>query len=285
MNKTNRNLLVAVAVLFLLSALTYRQSVGRADRFQRGQLFLSNLNPDEIATIEISKGDETVNLRRQGDRFTTVEKQDYPASNASVNKFLRDLLEIGLEREVGRSDGLAQELGIEPAGEETIEVALISSADKEMVRLRVGESSEDGAGNYIQRLDEENAPIYLTSRGVRLSSDASSFLHKEITDHPSTEVVGVRASDFVLEKAVDGDKLELADLPGGQQLKASEVNRLQSVLSGLRYDDVFVADDSEVSGLDFGTSLKIDLADGSSYVLTHAQDGDRHFLRIRPMLS
>ena len=281
MSKTNRNLMVAVAVLFLLSALSYRQSVGRADRFQRGQLFLSNLNPDEIATIELSKGGETVTLRRQGDRFTTVEKQDYPASNASVNKLLRDLLEIGLEREVGRGEGLAEELGIEPAGAETVEVALVSTADKEMVRLRVGQASEDGAGNYVQRLDEENAPIYLTSRGVRLQAESSSFLDKAITDHPSTEVTRVQANDFVLEKAVDGDSLELADLPANQQLKASEVSRLQSVLSGLRYDDVFVADDSEVSGLNFGTSLKIDLADGSSYVLSHAQDGDRHFLRIR----
>ena len=84
MSKTNRNLLVAVAVLFLLSALTYKQTTGRADRFQRGQLFLSNLNPDEIATIELSKGEETVTLRRQGDQFTVVEKRGYPASNASV---------------------------------------------------------------------------------------------------------------------------------------------------------------------------------------------------------
>lgn len=281
MSKVNRNLMVTVAVLFLLSALTYRQSVGRADRFQRGQLFLSNLNPDEIATIEVSKGDEKVTLRRQGDRFTTVEKQGYPASNASVNRFLRDLLEIGLEREVGRGQALAEELEIEPVGAETIEVALISSADKEMVRLRVGKTSEDGAGNYVQRLDDDSAPIYLTSRGVRLSSDSGSFLDKEVTDHPSAEVVRVRAGDFVLERAVDGDKLELTDLPAGQQVKASEVNRLQSVLSGLRYEDVFVADDSEVSGLDFGNTVKIDLVDGSSYVLTHAQDGDRHFLRIR----
>lgn len=281
MSKVNRNLMITVAVLFLLSALTYRESVGRADRFQRGQLFLSNLNPDEIATIEVSKGDEKVTLRRQGDRFTTVEKQGYPASNASVNRFLRDLLEIGLEREVGRGQGLAEELEIEPVGAETIEVALISSADKEMVRLRVGKSSEDGSGNYVQRLDDDSAPIYLTSRGVRLSSDSGSFLDKEVTDHPSAEVIRVRASDFVLEKAVDGDKLELTDLPVGQQVKASEVNRLQSVLSGLRYEDVFVADDSEVSGLDFANTVKIDLADGSSYVLTHAQDGDRHFLRIR----
>ena len=49
MSNTNRKLLFAVAILFLLSALTYRQSVGRADRFQRGQVFLSNLNPDEVA--------------------------------------------------------------------------------------------------------------------------------------------------------------------------------------------------------------------------------------------
>lgn len=281
MSKNNRNLIVAVAVLFLLSALTYRQSVGRADRFQRGQLFLSNLNPDEIATVELSKGEETVTLRRQGDRFTLVEKQDYPASNSSINNLLRDLLEIGLEREVGKGEGLAEELGIEPPGPETLEVALINTADMEMVRLRVGESSEGGAGSYVQRLDEENAPIFLTSQGVRLSSDADSFLQKEIVDYPGTEVIRVVGSDFRLEKPADGDGLALADLPGDQQLKASEVNRLKSLLSGLRYDDVFVADDGEVSSLDFRPTTTIGLADGSSYVLSHAQNGERHFLRIR----
>ena len=53
MSKLNRNLLLVVAALFLLSRLTYRQSVGRADRFQRGQLFLANLNPDDVATIRV----------------------------------------------------------------------------------------------------------------------------------------------------------------------------------------------------------------------------------------
>lgn len=281
MSKTNRNLLVVVAVLFLLSALTYWQSVGRADRFQRGQLFLSNLNPDEIARIELSKGEETVTLRRQEDRFTLAEKRDYPASNSSVNRFLRDLLEIGLEREVGRGEGLASELGIEPPGEETLEVALIDRAGQEMVRLRVGDAAEDGSGNYVQRLDEDEAAIYLTSQGVRLSADAGSFLDKQIVDHAASEVVRVEGGDFVLEKTPEDDELVLAAMPAGQQLKSSEVSRLKSLLSGLRYEEVFVADDSEVSGLEFDQTTKIDLADGSGYVLSHAREGERHFLKIR----
>lgn len=280
MSKTNRNLLIGVAVLFLLSVLTYRQSVGRADRFQRGQLFLSNLNPDEIATIELTQGEESVTLRRQGDQFTVVEKQDYPASNSSVNRFLRDLLEIGLEREVGTGDALAQELGIEPPTAETLEVALTGTADKEMVRLRVGDTSEEGAGNYVQRLDEENAPIYLTSRGVHLSADGSSFLEKGIVDHPGSEVIRIEGSDFLLQQDPDGEDLVLQDLPAGRQLSSSQLNRVKGALSGLRFEDVFVADHSEVSGLEFDQTLRIDLADGSGYVLSHAQEGDRHFLRI-----
>jgi hypothetical protein len=281
MSKTNRNLLMVVAVLFALSALTYWQTQGRADRFQRGQLFLSNLNPDEIATIELSKGEETVTLRRQGDQFTVVEKRGYPAGNASVNRLLRDLLEIGLEREVGSGAGLAEELGLEPPGPETVEVALIDSASQEMVRLRVGDSSEGGAGSYVQRLDEKESPIFLTSRGVRLDTDAGSYLDKAIVDHPASEVTRLSGPDFVLAKPAEGGELTLTDLPANRQLKASEASRLSSILSGLRFDEVFVADDNQVAGLRFEPALTIDLSDGSGYELLHATEGERHFLKIR----
>ena len=38
-----------VVVLFLLSVWAYRSSTVRADRFESGQRFLPNLNPDEVA--------------------------------------------------------------------------------------------------------------------------------------------------------------------------------------------------------------------------------------------
>lgn len=281
MSKINRNLLVAAAVLFLVSVLTWRQSVERADRFQRGQLLLANLNPDEVARIDIAKGDETTTLTRQGQQFVVAEKQGYPASNASVNRFLRDLLEVGLERVVGSGESLSEELGIEPPTDETVEVALGNTADKEMVRLRIGKGFEDGPGNYVRRLDEADAPIYLTSTGLMLSSDAASYLEKQIVDHSSSEVRKIEGEDFVLERASEGGGLELSDLPQNAKLKTSEVNRLGSILSGLRFDDVWVADDPAVDALAFEEVLRIELEDGSGYVLSWAGKDDKSYLKIR----
>jgi hypothetical protein len=276
----NRNLLVVVAVLFVLSALTYRQSVGRADRFQRGQLFLANLNPDAVAPIRVTKGEETVTLKRQGDRFLVAEERDFPASNSAVNKLLRDLLEIGLEREIGRGADLQAELEIEPVGTETIAVDLEAAGSQSMVQMRIGRAFADGPGHYIQRFDEPEAPIYLTSTSVQVATDLSSYLDKVIVDHEGVEVAVVVGSDFRLERATEGEDLSLKDQPAGKKIRASEVGRLETALSGLRFDDVFVADAGEIVGLQFDRVLEIGLFDGSSYRLSVAQRDERSFLRI-----
>ena len=281
MSKSNRNLLLGVAVLFLLSALTYRQSVGRADRFQRGQLFLANLNPDDVATISLVKGEEVATLRRQGDRFLVAEKQNYPASNSAVNGLLRDLLDIGLERQVGSGEALEAELEIEPAGPDTVEVALAGTGDQEMVRLRIGKTFADGPGNYVQRSEGESSTIFLTSKGVQLATAPGSFLDKLIVDHDSGELRGVAGRDFLLERPAAGEDLLLADLAAGQSAKSSEVGRVASILSGLRYDDVFVADAPEVADLQFEPALEISLNDDSGYVVSLAQKDDKTYLKIR----
>jgi len=281
MSKVNRNLLLAVAALFLLSFLTYLQSVGRADRFQRGQLFLANLNPDDVATITVSKGEERVTLRRQADRFLVAEKRDYPASNSSVNKLLRDLLEIGLEKEVGRGESLQSDLGIEPVGAETVEIQLAGSGDQEMVRMRLGKTFEDGPGNYVQRFDEEDPAIYLTSSGVQISTDVGTYLDKLLVDHESSKVSFVSGADFLVERPEEGGDLALADLSAGEEVKSSEISRLGSVLSGLRFDEVFVADATEVAGLRFDPALEIGLLDGSGYVLSMAKRDETTYLKIR----
>lgn len=281
MSKVNRNLIVVVALLFLVSALTYRQNVSRADRFQRGQLFLANLNPDDVTTIRVTQGEETVTLQRQGDRFLVVERQSYPASNSSVNKLLRDLLEIGLEREIGGGEDLQEELEIEPVGPATVEVALAGTGGQEMVRMRIGRSFAEGPGNYVQRFEETDSAIYLTASGVQVSTDLSSYLDKLIVDHEGSEVVSISGADYLLERPVEGGDLALVDLPSGQSTKASEIGRLESALSGLRFDEVFVADASEVAGLSFAPVLEIGLADSSGYVLAIAQQEDRTYLRIR----
>ena len=75
--KTNAKLAALAVVLFAGSVWAYTSSTSQGDRFQRGQRFLPNLIPDDVATITIAKGDEVTTLQKQGEEFSVSEVHDY----------------------------------------------------------------------------------------------------------------------------------------------------------------------------------------------------------------
>lgn len=281
MNRLNQRLVAAAAVLLALSIFSYWNSVSRAERFERGQKFLPNLNPDEIAQVEIVQGEEQVTLSRQGDSYVVEESHDYRARNEGVNRLVRNLLDVELAKEVGASESLAEELGIEPPGEDTVEVALRNSEGNDMVRLRVGDRFDDGSGNYVRRLDGEDNPIFLTEATVLIDSTADQFLQKEIVDVSGSDVVRVDGPDFVLSGAdEDGGELALERIPAGRQEKTSEVGRVKNFLSRLRFSEVHLADAEEVADLLFSDEFRYELDDGSGYIVSVAGREDDRYIRI-----
>ena len=272
--KTNRILTVLVAVLFLLSFFSYRDSVTRAERFERGQNFLPNLNPDEIARITLKKGEDETRLERQGDLFTVASENGYPADTGTVNRLIQEVLDIGLEKEVGKKASLVEELELGP--EQALAVTFTDSADKEMVTFFVGKSFEDG-GNYV-RQSGEDAMIYLTSQGVRLDNDGERYIQKEILDVEQSEIQRIAGNGYVMER--QEGSLEFVDLPPNKKAN-SEVSRLEGLLSGLRLQKHYLANDPEVQGLRFVNSVRFDLADDSGYTVSTAERGDKHYLVIQ----
>jgi hypothetical protein len=273
-------LTILAVVLMALSLWAYRESVNRADRFQRGQVFLSNLNPDEIARVEIRQADESVTLERQGETFRVVEEQGYPASNAAVNRLVGDLLELSLEKEVGTGTELAAELELEPVGPSTVEVLFQDAAQKEMVRMRLGLPFEGGPGRYVQRLDRPDDPIYLTSGEVHVTVDSSAFLRQQIIDVPVSEVARIVGADFTLTRQAEGGELRLIEAAASEETKGKQVGELESILRNLSFENVFVADDEAVRDLDLLPTLSVDLEDGSGYDLAVAEREGRYFLQI-----
>ena len=277
--KTNQALGIAAAVLLILSGWTYRESVTRAERFERGQKFLPNLNPDEIAEIVIKKGeDEETRLRRQGDEFVIVSAEGYPAKNESVNRFLRDVLELSLDKEVGSGEGLEEELEISPAGDNTLEVALKNKDEEEMVRFLVGKSADDGGGSFVCRTDQDNRAVYLTDKRVYLSSGADSFLKKQIVDVKGEDITTIVGADYQINNQ-DGD-YKLAELPGGKK-ESSKVNSAKYMLSSLSFTKHYLADAPEVRDLYFDRQVQVELNDDSGYQLLLAEADEKHYLRIQ----
>lgn len=277
--KINRMLILVAAALFLLSFLSYRNSVERADRFERGQKFLPNLNPDEIAQITIIKGEDTTQLRRSDQKLVVTSAGGYPAKNEAFNRFISDILELGLEKEIGRGESLEKdlELASEPRGENTIEVAFKDKNDKDMVHFLVGKAFEGGSGNYVRRLDSEDGVIYLTSSRVYFSTASDDFLDKDIVDVKKTDISAIRGVDFQVE-SVD-DTLKLTDLPSGKK-ESAKLNSLTTALSGLSFQKHYLADDPAVQGLRFGTIVEVSLKDESGYQVRIAESGDKHYLQI-----
>lgn len=309
-SKTNRTLAIAAVALFLLSFLSYRESVERAERFERGQQFLPNLNPDEIAKVTLQKGEEETVLERRGDEFVVQTANGYPADNQAVNRFIKDVLDLSLEKEVGSGAELETELGLEPGGAETTEVVFANDAGKEMVRFLVGNAFEGeggAAGNYVRRTDADENTIYLTSSRVYLETDSETFVRKEILDIERDQVVAIEGEDFrfardtgdamaedvteedateedateedVASTAATDAPLELLDVPAGKK-PSSLANQLKNVLSGLRFTENYLADAPEVRGLVFGPPLTVELGDQSGYRLAVVERGGDHFLRI-----
>ena len=197
-----------------------------------------------------------------------------------MNRFLRDLLDIGLQKEVGTGVSLAEDLEIEPPTDNTTEIALINGTQQEMVRLRLGKSFDDGNGRYVQRIDQENAPIYLTAESTYLSTKVDSFLKKELVNHSQMLVARIAGLDFVIAKPEDGS-LELEGIPAGKREKSFETGKLKSILSRLSFDHAFLADDEEVREVEFEWVLEINLDDQSGYRLALGTKEERNFLRIR----
>ena len=310
----NRNTTLALVALglILVSALAYRHTENRAERFERGRKLLANLNPEEVSAVRVKAGEETLNLERRGGNFRIAERDGYAAKNESVNRLLKSLLDISLEKEVGRGVKLAEELEIDPPGEETLDVVLEDAGGKPMVNLRLGKAFE-GGGVYVQRLDGEDDTIYLTASQPFLDTAPEDFLRKEIVDVNASDIARIEGPDFVVrevfeevpaplltdeapdtaEVAGGGEAavppptpeptslgLQLADLADGKSEKASEMNKVKGALSRLEFEEVYPADLPEVAGLDFERRLTVDLKDTSGYVLSLAERDDRHFLQI-----
>ena len=304
MTDLNKKLAVLAAALLALALLTYRHDAGRADRFETGQKFLQNLNPDEIGKIEVSGSSATgsgeggsVTLTRQGEEYVIAERNGYLARNEEVNRLVRDLLEVSLDRRMGTGDELAAELGF--GGDESTSVTLSNASGEVMVQAELGDSSDNG-GRYLRRRSGDDQAIYRSEAALTLSSEPATFLAKEILDHSSSEVVRIEAPGFVLAKQrVEGEpdetgapgtprwegSLELED----GSAKTSEVNRLATLLSRLSFDEVFLASDPAVASLRFDRRHTFELDDQSGYQIESATvadgDGQATYVRLRGLFN
>ncbi|PIE01699.1 MAG: hypothetical protein CSA81_10530 [Acidobacteria bacterium] len=274
----NRYLGIAAVILFVLSFMAFKQAQDSSDRFERGQKFLSNLNPDNISEILIDKGKDHVELKREDDHFSMASKAGYPARNQAVNRIITSILDMELEDEIGSGAELSKELEVLEGPAETTHIIFKNDAGKEMVNFFIGKKAEGGQGSYVKKNGDDET-IYLTSKTSYLNVTPSSMIKDNILNIPQSDVLKIEGNGYTIED--DGGTLQLQKLPKGMETKASEFGQVKGLLSNLKIKDAFLADNPKVKDVRFTNTVTVYLKNKAHYQIAVGKKGETIYMKVQ----
>lgn len=214
-------------------------------------------NVNKAAEIDIANFKSKWSLKRSGENWTLVEKQNYPVPLDRVKELLVAMTELKqLEpktKDQTRYERLAvQEIG--PKESEAVSVTVKDEAGKTIASGIIGRRNDTlygkaGGGTYVRRTGEEQS--WLAEGLVRVGVTHKDWIDKIIVSLPKKDVAEVHMThpegkeDFTASKKdPDARYLEVEKMPAGKKLKKdSEINEIVEIMDGLDLEDVKKASD------------------------------------------
>lgn len=260
MNAKTLKILAVVTLLVVLAAVAVQRLSGGGaapEPLPEGVLPALAERINEVASIEVAGGSETVTLARRDGAWVVESKAGYPAKFETVKQALVALSEL-TPRERKTSDPARYgRLGLEDPseGSDAVRVVLRDASGTDVGGAVLGdEVSEGGASmRYVRAVGDDQA--WLAEGRVTVPTDPLQWIDRDILriardrvtrvtiTHPDGEVVSI-----VREQG--GTNYTLESVPEGRAPKpAGEIGAPASALSYLRLDDVR---DVAESGLELG---------------------------------
>lgn len=244
-------LLLVAATIILVAAAIYAlvSDRGVAPVAQGGRVF-----PDlaahlgDLAWMRISRGATKADLNLIAERWTVVEKGNYPAAPGKVRRLLLGLAGLTLvEPKTARPELFARLDLDDPSNGRSTLVGLQDRTGKTVAQLIVGKVRHDrlGGGNdavYVRKPGEDRT--WLARGSVDLPRDMVDWLDRRVVDIPAARIASVTltAPDggiLALRRDQASGKFVVADPPEGAKFKDDTTLAAPAgALAGLELDDV-----------------------------------------------
>jgi hypothetical protein len=258
MNSRRFFAILAVAIVAICAALfvgNLRQRAPDGGNATLLPLLAGQLNTVTGVTIRKGAAQPTVSLRKLGDRWTVMQRADYPADTRKLRKLLQSLASAHVVEEKTADPANYHVLGVDdPATPDTLgtEVAIATPGKTQV--LIVGKAS--AGGNFV-RLSGE-ARSLLVAPGISPDGEPRDWIDARLLDIKAAEV-----RQFEVKPA-SGPPVRLQSAAFG-------------ALAGLTAEDVVLAGD-----IDFKSAAvaAITLADGAVISLKGAVAGDKRWLTL-----
>ena len=289
-------LTIVAAVSLAAAGTTYYSTRTWAPGSEQGDALFPKLSAsaDQIASLTISQGEETITIKREGDVWGIADRSDWPANSDEVREVIVGLTRMRVIEEKTRNEARYKLLHLEDPASEDAQSKLLKLDDASgqniatvvLGKIKFGVLGPGRNGTYVRK--PGTPQTWLVSGSMDAPTDVRGWAKKAIYEIPKDDVSQIRIShpgdeDVVLVRGEEeGADFTLANIPEGTRLRQdADIGFVASALAQLELWDVKKRDEVEgepdkeiISEIILKTGMTI-------FVTIVASEGDDHWVTVQ----
>ena len=283
---SNKKLIILGAVAVIMVLLTVVQSYisNRPVRtMTMDSPLIQGLKTSDIDRIILGPPDKMLTLKKGGDQFFLVDKDDYPASTRQINNLITSSLDIRIKELITDNPKNFKDLDL--TQDTATSVIKFLNAEEELITgILVGKRDEMAKGDYVRLISIDQGidkKAYLSLNVPFLDMTALSYLDKRLfkTEKQAiSKVTVIGPGGKYTVSSGDDNKITLNNIPSGKKVKETIYESVFSAVTDLTFSDVEKESD-DTRKLDFNTAYICFLKNTGIYTFLLAEKDDKTFIK------
>jgi hypothetical protein len=222
-------------------------------------------------------------LKKGGDQFYLVDKDDYPASTPQINNLITSSLDIRIKELITENPKNFKDLDLTQDTAKSI-IKFLNAEEALITGIMVGKRDEMAKGDYVRLISRDESidkKAYLSLNVPSLDMTALSYLDKRLfkTEKQAISKVTVIGPEgqYTVSSGAD-DKITLNNIPSGKKVKETIYESVFSAVTDLTFSDVEKESD-DTRKLDFKTAYICFLKNTGIYTFLLAEKDDKTYIK------
>lgn len=278
-----------LGVLVLVVKLNQRDPAQLATERKPGDTLFESFPASEVVQVTIEGPRDSITLRQSGEDWVLAERDDYPADTTAVLGLIRTIHDLEVKRAVEANPSYAARFGMDPEADSEDDHGLVlrffDGSGESLATVTLGKNLESNAstsmpgatmmvGRWLRNHADESGIYATTEMFPSVSVEAKNWLRDTFISPEKIQSVSVTQPDsklleWKLERKTEEAAFQIVGGKPNEVANASNANRLGSLLSYARFEDVIPAAELEQRQAEAGTrTTVIQTFEGFTYTLT-----------------